>query len=753
MELRLCGTVQLFSSEQADSAIALPAKSLALLTFLLLAPGAHGRSELGALLWGDADEKKSSASLRQALKQLRDAVGDVINTDGPTVFLARPLASDVERFRALAREGSTDALLVEIPRVFSGLIVRDAPLYSEWLDRTKSELLREYRLAIAAAARVAHKRRDWPTALDLARRWQNADPLSDEAAHLLIEVLFLMGERDTALASYREYVALRRSENVSPPGLAVRELAKRIEHASAQASPLHVTPARSRSVASSPMPAFAAPLVGRDTEWDALQRAWETVADAQSTVVVLDGEAGMGKSRLLDEFVHFVLVSGAAVLRTRAFESSADLPFGPVLDLVRAAISAPGAVGTDGQWLSELARVVPDVRREFPSVAESAITAPGASPLFAEAIAQLLLAVTEEVPVLVVVDDVQWCDGDSCHVLQFLVHRLANAPVLWCIARTSGLAARDSASARLVRALRTAPSHQHIVIEPLSADAVWQLIRKMGRITHPDGARRFAARVYEVTGGNPLYVIELLKTLFARGWIRVHHDTQEWIPGDNNSGDLLAHELFPDAQAAIAERVAALPDEQHAVLLTVATLGGPCHTSLLSYVHGISRLRAAHLCDGLVERRLLTESDGFYLCAHAVIGEAVLSSMGTSRRREVHRMIALALTDAAASVNRTVDPGAIARHAAAGGETAMAFRSALHASALCAERAAWEDAMSWADLASQCADTAEAVRLADEHTAQLLARAGWSTPPARTSARSPTPQHVVAIDRADVDLG
>jgi DNA-binding SARP family transcriptional activator len=748
MELRLCGAVQLVQSRETSTTIALPAKSLALLAFLTLELGAHSRSELGSLLWGESDENKSSASLRQALKHLRDVLGDRLATEGGTVSLAQPVDSDVARFRALAREGAIDALTIDIPHVFAGLSLRDAPLFDEWMDRTRGNLLREHRLAIAAAGRAAQKRRDWPTALDMAKRWLSADPLSDEAAHLLIEVLYLMGERDTALASFREYVALRSSEAASPPGLAVRELAKRIEHANTfPTTTTRPTPSRARAIASAPMPTFTGQLIGRDTEWSTLQEVWEQTTSGQSSVVIIDGEAGMGKSRLIDDFVQYANVHSAVVLRGRAFASGVDLPYGPLLDVVRGALSAPGAVGTDMRWLSELARVVPEVRREFPAVPEPA-NATGSPSLLPEATAQLLLAIAEESPLVIVVDDVQWCDSDSCHVLQFLAQRLVDVPVLWCFGWTPGLAPRDAAASRLVRALRATPSHTRIAMPSLSEDAVWRLVRTLGRIVHPDGARRLAKRVFEVTGGNPLYIIELLKTLFTRGWIRVKSDTQEWIPGDEGAGDLLAHELFPDVQAAIAERVAALPDEQHAVLLTVAALGGPCHTSVLSYVHGISRLRAAHLCDALVERRLVTESDGHYLCAHVVVGQAVLNSMGTSRRREVHRMIALALTDAAASINRAADPGVIARHAAAGGETAMAFHHALDAAAQCGARQAWDDALSWLDLASECAVTPDEIRAADAQTAQVLSQAGWNKPP----SRSLTPRAMMAIDRADVDL-
>ena len=166
-------------------------------------------------------------------------------------------------------------------------------------------------------------------------------------------------------------------------------------------------------------------------------------------------------------------------------------------------------------------------------------------------------------------------------------------------------------------------------------------------------------------------------------------------------------------------------------------------------MHGISRLRAAHTCDALVERHLVTEADGTYRCTHTLIASVVLDSVGASRRRETHRMIALALTDAAASIRRTADPGAIARHAEAGGEAAMAHRHALLASEQCTAQGAWDDALAWLDLAAACAETPAESDAVNEATAALMHRTGGITAATgRAVHRSSSP----SIISGDVDL-
>ena len=715
MRLQLCGIVRL-ETDHPELASLSSAKALALLAYLSLEPGAHSRDELSSFLWGESTSDKARASLRQSIKMLRSLLGDHLEVDRATVALRNTVSTDVADFLAKAERGDEAAIDIDVPRFLDGLAIREAPPFEEWAERTGQSLRLQYRRALIAAARAASSRNDLLRALSLAQRWQQLDPHSEDAVQLQMEVLQRRGEGDAALAVFHAFRARRARDEDAPPGRALRELADRIARSPKGRGSAGV------SSRVTPLPSFVAPMVGRTSEWEALLRAWQALADGEGGVVCIDGEAGTGKTRLVDDFARFVSTRDAVVLTGRAFESGLDTPFGPMLQILRGAIDAPGAGGTDGAWLSEVARIVPEMRRSYPSLPEPMRALANDGSLLHEGVAQLLLAVAEDSRVVVVLDDLQWCDADTCGLLHMLIERLRDQPILWCVTSTLGVALRDAPGVRVARALRAVPQHRRLRLTPLARDEVWQLIRTLGRVAHPDGGRRLANRVHAVTSGNPLYVIESLKTLFLRGWLKVHPESGEWLTTDIGASELAVRELLPDVRESVAERIAAVPDEEHALLLTIATTGSGCHTSLLSYVHGISRLRAAHVGDILVERHLVVETDGHYLCAHAVIASVVLESMSTSRRREVHRMIALALSDAASSVQRTADPGSIARHAAAGGELEMAHRFALLASQVCVERSAWDDALQWLDLATECARSSDELRAADEPTAVLLAR-------------------------------
>jgi hypothetical protein len=144
-------------------------------------------------------------------------------------------------------------------------------------------------------------------------------------------------------------------------------------------------------------------------------------------------------------------------------------------------------------------------------------------------------------------------------------------------------------------------------------------------------------------------------------------------------------------------------------------------------VHGISRLRAAADGDALVERHLAIEEDGVYRCAHPVIARVVSDALGTARRREVHRGLALALEVAAGDTVR--DPGEVARHAEQGGERAMTYRYAMLAAAECESRFAYEEALGWLDVAAASSSSVADTDAVNVVTARLLATAGWHEPP------------------------
>ena len=326
MRLQLCGIVRL-ETDHPELASLSSAKALALLAYLSLEPGAHSRDELSSFLWGESTSDKARASLRQSIKMLRSLLGDHLEVDRATVALRNTVSTDVADFLAKAERGDEAAIDIDVPRFLDGLAIREAPPFEEWAERTGQSLRLQYRRALIAAARAASSRNDLLRALSLAQRWQQLDPHSEDAVQLQMEVLQRRGEGDAALAVVHAFRARRARDEDAPPGRALRELADRIARSPKGRGSAGV------SSRVTPLPSFVAPMVGRTSEWEALLQAWQALADGEGGVVCIDGEAGTGKTRLVDDFARFVSTRDAVVLTGRAFESGLDTPFGPMLQM------------------------------------------------------------------------------------------------------------------------------------------------------------------------------------------------------------------------------------------------------------------------------------------------------------------------------------------------------------------------------------------------------------------------------------
>ena len=609
--LTLLGPPSVTSTEQGAALLPLGAKELALLAFLTLEPGAHTREELAGLLWGESSENEARASLRQALKHLRGRTGDLVRSNRAVVELAVPIECDVRDFRQGIVQEPRRALALDIPRFLSGFSVRHAPQFDEWVAQTRRGLLSQYQHALGTLAREAMGQWRWREAIELAERWLASDPLSDEAARVGIEARYLSGDRGAALGKFNEYRAGLIRDTGCEPSRSLLNLVRRVESDAGSVSARPITDewyARA--------PSFEASLIGREGEWLALTKAWKTALRGKSRIVLIEGEAGVGKSRLAEEFLRWVVADGGTVLRGHGYDARAGIPYEPVVEVLRDALGAPGLAGTAPEWLTEAARLFPELRQRFPALPEPVVPADSAEGwrLF-EGVAQLVLALSAERPVVISLDDLQWCDGDSCNLLRFLIRRTEQAPVLWLGTLSLGELERDAASARLCRVLRAKPHASVVSLGPLTEEEIWRMIREMGHVSTPTGARRFANRIFGVTAGNPFYVIELLKTMFAQGLLAVDEESGEWTAA---SGALLEQgRELPVSQTVhdvIAERVERLPEQLSDALITVAVAGAGCRTEVLSHVHGISRLHAAGVGDALVDRRLRSLRSARLLC-------------------------------------------------------------------------------------------------------------------------------------------
>jgi DNA-binding SARP family transcriptional activator len=735
--LTLFGTPSLRPADGGGTGVSLGAKALGLLAYLTLEPGPHSRKQLASLLWGESPDSHAQASLRQVLRRLHAALGDALVADRSTIQLVDPPECDAVRFRSLGTGDPPAAIGYAVPDFMADQAIAGAPAFEEWVEGTRHGLLQQWEANIRQVARDAVGRSRWREALAAGESWLQADPLNEEAMAVVLEALHCLGDRAGALSRFRHYREALRQELGARPTAALANLADQIERAAPVAA----------GQAEGAMPLFEADLQGRESQWLALLGEWDTARAGAGGAALIVADAGMGKTRLTDEFSRWASARGATILRAHGYEPASGAAFGPVASALATALNAPGAGATPPVWLAEVARLVPELRRRFPGVPEPVAAATGERSRLFEGAAQMLMAVAAERPAIFLVDDLQWCDAESCAMLLYLVQRAAGHPVLFLFASSRGSRRRNAPADHLVRQLSARCHAAVIELDALRADDVWQLIRQMGNIRTPAGGRRFAHRIHEVSGGNPFYVMELLKTLFSQRLLAVTPVSGEWtIPADISLDEFAALPMPRSVRDAIEERISLLEEDPQLMLATLAVAAHPVTLDVLAHVHGMSRLRIAGIVDDLIEGHLTAEADGGYRAAHTLLADVVRSTVTDGLRTELHRALSLSIEIVTPAERLTEAAGAIAWHASRAGDATRAHDFALLACQHATGRAAYQEAFSWLGLAARAAPANEAT-LRTQAMA-LSEHAQWEEMPAFPPAGDVS----FGVEARDVDL-
>jgi DNA-binding SARP family transcriptional activator len=604
-------------------------KAVALLAFLALADRPRPRDVLAELLWPEHDAEHARGALRRTLSALRSAVGaEFVDATRDSVSLVRSagLRVDVDAFRAFAAEGrAADAAAVFRGDFLEGFGLRDAPAFEDWQRAEADGLRRELALVLA---RLVEESGD----LAMARRWLELDPLHEPAHRALIRLYAEQGDRAAALAQYRECVRTLSRELGVPPLEETTRLYEAISEGTLEA------PAAPPVVATAPLP--RAPLVGRAREWEALLGAYDGIA-GDGRVVLLEGEAGIGKTRLAEELVAALRARGAAVLGGRAYEEEAALAYGPLVEALRGRLREDDTwVATVGERaLAEAARLLGDLSASPPPPLDG----PAAQARFLDGVWETLAAAAAgPVPGVLAIDDVQWADEATLGLLTYGARRLAGRRMLVLLTSREPLRRVGGSAIELAR---------------LGEGEVGELLQAAG------GPEALAHRLYEETEGLPFLLVEYLNSLGA--------DPDWTLPA--GARELLLARLEPVSETA------------RQVLAAAAVIGRSFGVDTVRAASGRGDEETVTALEELVRRGLVREGRYDYDFAHEQLRRLVADETGLARRRLLHGRVADALEGPDAEVARHL------RLAGRDAEAAAAYRRAAeHARALFANAEALE---------------------------------------------------------------
>jgi tetratricopeptide (TPR) repeat protein/transcriptional regulator with XRE-family HTH domain len=443
------------------------------------------------------------------------------------------------------------------------------------------------------------------------------------------------------------------------------------------------------------------PFVGRSNEYGLLIGLIARLTAGAGHTVLIEGEPGIGKSRLLREIARYADTQDMPTLATKCYEIERATPYQPVIDLVTRAIdriSAAALRTLAPVSLAELAALIPEIGERFPDLPPLSNDFPEARQArLSRAVGQLLEAARDSRPAILMVDDIQWADDASAQVLHYLARHAAQSPVLVVYAYRDEDVDSDERLARLVESLRRDTDARHLPLARLDYADTESLVAALADANLD--APGLAERLHRETEGNPFFLMSILQSL-SEG--ETHLESRA-----NGAAGLL-----PDAlRAAVRVRLAHVPKEIRPQLETAAVLGRRFDFDTLLDVTGEPETQLLDAVEALVKCRLLREEPegGVYDFSHDKVREVVYRDIGGARRRLLHQSVAEALERRGEGATHERDTQ-LAEHY----ERAHAWSKALRYLVLAAEHSqtlfALRDALHWLD---------RAVALAESHPESL----------------------------------
>ena len=688
VELRLAGTFRVIrdGTELAEGEIG-SRKSRTLLKLLAVErPAAVSADRIVDVLW-PARPTAPEQNVATLVSRLRAVLGaDLIQggrsgyrlADGPGVMVDLDAAA---RFCDQAEGKVATAAAVALAAaerghalLASGTAISDEP-YASWADPAREqvrELLRRLRLIAAEAAMGTGDPR---LAAGYAAAAMAADPL-DEAAHRwYMSASAAAGEQAKALAAYASLQRRLSEELGVDPAPQTRDLHLAI----LREQDIGPADGRRGPAGKGAGPAGGGPrgptLVGREGEIRALRDAWYRAAGGQPELMMIVGEAGIGKTALAEFLAAEAAEDGGTVLRTRCYETERSLFLQPIVEAITPVVTSTPADKLR-QMLGEHAPAVAALLPEAAAIL-------GSPPAWRasleierrrafEAIRAFLGALAERHPVLVLVDDLQYAGQSTIEFMHFLGRQAAGSRMLVTVT------VRAENDAQIGAAL--APVASRVEVGPLGPEAVRQLARAAGQ-------GELAESILERTRGHTLFVVEVLRALA--------------------SGDVGAPASLRTAVQARVRRAGAAVE---ALLRAASVVGAAVDPLALGVLLDLVPATALELCEAALEARLLVVTGRDYEFANDLIREALYASTPEPTRLAYHRRAADLLTG---------QPESLARHAAAAGDWQRAARAWLRAAEDAMGRFAASDA---AALATQALDAAERVGDVEVSARALLLR-------------------------------
>jgi predicted ATPase/DNA-binding SARP family transcriptional activator len=649
----LFGTLTLYrGDEQLEFTGSTSAR--ALLAFLLLNQARpQSRNRLAGLFWPEMDDARSRRALTQALWRIRNLLPDYLQTDGQQIHIPEnhTLHVDVQEFETLAgsyspyeiispeEKLSSAQILCQVVEIYQGELLEG--FYDDWVLVERERLRELFLRSLNYLIELEKTRGDYGRALDYALRLAQADPYRESAHREVMRLYFALDRPEAALAQYETCCHILEEEFGLEADRQTRSLAQeiaiRVPSVQVPFLPKIVSPVVPWSLDDS-RPAQL-PLIGRGDDREEIVHLLEEGIRGFGGIVMVEGEAGIGKTRLMTEIGRDAEWRGMQLLWGRNLEAEVSSPYAALVEALSKGLTSLRinqlSQLIDEIWFRVLLPLMPQLRDELPQLTP----APSLDPAqehdrLGQAFARVFAAWGQITPLLVVIDDLHWASENSIDLLSVMSHHLQATRVVLI-----GTYRREDAQIRKtlwekIGLLRQSAIKQNIILERLSPEAAGELIRRSLGLS--DSVPLFEQRLYAETQGNPLFILETLRALHDEGLLSQDELGNWHTPWDDTTSDYTELPLPQAVERTIATRLARLSDDEYLVLSAAAVLGRDFNFSLLSNTAGMDINQVLSIANTLVRRRFLEETPDAYRFSHDKIRQVAYEVIRPEDRQKLH---------------------------------------------------------------------------------------------------------------------
>ena len=584
------------------------------------------RQQLAFLFWPDSNESQARTNLRNMLFKLRGAfpeVDDFLEINQQTLWWKPDpsLELDLVQFQdAVSQTDRTGSgkdqishrqALVAAAEAYPGDLLPSC--YDDWIQPERERLRQSYILILEELVGILEADEDFDQAILSTRQLIKLDNLAERYYQNLMGLYISKGDKAQAVRTYHQCVEILEKEMGFDPSSETQKLYQQImarEESTVEVQRISEKKTR---------------LIGRSKSWNDLQSAWLAYQSGVHLVVIM-GEAGIGKSYLAEEFIRWAKKGNITCLKTRSYPTEDELAYTPLTGLLRNETVFKKISRLEETKLIELARLLPELRTHYPDLPDpERISESWKRGRLFEASTLSLLGLDNKL--VIFLDDLQWCDHETLDWLRYTLSYNTDKKVMFLAgARTEDLLA-DSLLIPFFGELGGKGKITEVLLERLDLEQTHRLASDMWG---EELEQRAALRLFQETEGNPLFIAEMVRA----GYLK-----------DFGDGSDLSR-MPPKVQAVIESRISALLPGTRELASLASVVGRGFNFELLSRTGEISERDLLGGLDELWSRRLIRDEGRIgYNFSHDKFREILYGELSPHRRVHYHKKVAGALEE------------------------------------------------------------------------------------------------------------